>query len=160
MQSLGIAAGGFPVEQQCQPFRVTEIIGGNPFLNAGPPDVVEVDGHTGLWIDVGVPAYDPEECGLPYLLLWAIPIGEGGEFVQLADQQSRFLVLDVGGDVIVIAIESFPGVPFGGFLESAMELVESMNIQPGEYVPLSSPAAPEASPGPSPTVEPSAEAAA
>ena len=140
--------------------RLSEIIGGNPFLTAGPPDVVEIDGHSGLFFDVGVPAYDPADCSLPYLLLWAIPIGEGGEFVQLADQQSRFLVLDVGGDVIVIAIESFPGVPFGGFLEAAMELVQTMNIQPGEYVPLPPPATPEASASPSPTPEPTSGTAA
>ena len=140
--------------------RLSEIIGGNPFLNAGPPDVIEIDGHSGLYFDVGVPAYDPADCSLPYLLLWAIPIGEGGEFVQLADQQSRFIVLDVDGDVIVIAIESFPGVPYGGFLEAAMELVETMDIQPGEYVPLPPPAGPDPSASPSPTPEPTTEAAA
>jgi hypothetical protein len=127
--------------------RLAEIVAGNPFLNAGPPDVIEVDGHSGLWFDIGVPAYEPNECSLPYLLLWAIPVGAGGgEFVQYPDQQSRFILLDVGGDVIVIAIESFPGVPFGGLLEASMELVETMNIEPGEYIPL-----PTAAPAPSPT---------
>ncbi len=129
--------------------RLAEIIAGNPFLNAGPPDVLEIDGHGGLWFDVGVPRYDASECSLPYLLLWAIPVGEGGEFVQVADQQSRFLILDIGGDVIIIAIESFPGVPFGGLLEASMELAETMNIAPGEYVP------PPPTPEPSPSISPS-----
>ena len=130
--------------------RLTEIIAGNLFLNAGPVDVAEVGGHTGLWLDVGVPRYDPSECApsYPHVLIWAIPVGNrGGEFVQVADQQSRFLVLDVDGDVIVIAIESIPGVPFGGFLEASMELVETMNIEPGEYIP----------PTPAPTLEPESE---
>ena len=132
--------------------RLAEIIAGNPYLNPGRPVVTEVDGFAGLQLDIGVPAY--EECRLPYVLIWAIPVGEGGEFVQMANQQSRFVVLDVEGDVIVIAIETFPGVPFGGFLDAASELVESVRITPGEYVPsepatVTAPATGvEASPGP------------
>jgi hypothetical protein len=123
--------------------RLGEIIGGNPYLNPGPPSVIEVDGYTGLVLDVGVPTYT--ECRLQWVLIWALPIGDGGEFVQMANQQSRFVLLDVDGDVIVVAIESFPGVPFGGFLESSMELVDSMRIEPGEYMP----------PEPTPSAEPS-----
>ena len=122
--------------------RLLEIIAGNPYLNPGPPAAADVDGYEGLWMDVATPAYD--ECDLPWLLIWALPIEEGGEFVQVADQQSRFIALDVDGDVIVIAIESFPGVPFGGLLEASLELVDSMRITPGELVP----AEPVASPSP------------
>jgi hypothetical protein len=113
--------------------RLTEILAGNPYLNPGIPEAVEVDGFSGLQLDIGVPAY--AECALPYVLVWAIPVGAGGEFVQMANQQSRFLILDVDGDVIVIAIEAFPGVPFGGFLDAATELIDSIRITPGEYVP-------------------------
>ncbi len=132
--------------------RLVEIIAGNPYLNPGPPAIIEVDGYQGLRLDVATPAYT--ECSLPDLLIWALPIAEGGEFVQVADQQSRFIVLDVDGAVIVIAIESFPGVPFGGLLDASMELVDSMRIEPGEYVPPTTPAptaepeAVEASPSP------------
>ena len=134
--------------------RLAEIVAGNPYLNPGVPQLADVDGFTGLSLDVGVPAY--AECALPYVLIWAIPVGEGGEFVQMANQQSRFLFLDVEGDVIVIAIETFPGVPFGGFLDAASELIETVRITPGEYVP------PEPTPEPEPTAEPedSAEPAA
>jgi hypothetical protein len=132
--------------------RLLEVIGGNPYLNPGPPAQTAVDGYEGLWMDVATPAY--EECDLPWLLLWALPMAEGGEFVQVADQQSRFIVLDVDGDVIVVAIESFPGVPFGGLLEASLELVDSMRIEPGEYVPPVAPATtaapPEADVSPSP----------
>jgi hypothetical protein len=124
--------------------RLAEIIAGDPYLNPGTPEIVDVDGFAGLSLDIGVPAYT--ECALPYVLVWAIPVGEGGEFVQVANQQSRFIILDVDGDVIVIAIESFPGVPFGSFLEASMELVDSMRITPGEYVPPEPTASPEASP--------------
>ena len=130
--------------------RLLEVIGGNPYLNPGPPAQTAVDGYEGLWMDVATPAY--EECDLPWLLLWALPMAEGGEFVQVADQQSRFIVLDVDGDVIVVAIESFPGVPFGGLLEASLELVDSMRIEPGEYVPPE----PSASPIPGPSDEPAA----
>ncbi len=123
--------------------RLAEIVAGNPYLNSGAPSPVEVDGFRGLSLDIGVPAY--AECALPYVLVWAIPVGEGGEFVQMANQQSRFLILDVDGDVIVVAIESFPGVPFGGFLDAATALIETIRITPGEYLP------PEPSPEPEAT---------
>jgi hypothetical protein len=135
--------------------RLAEIIAGNPYLNPGQPSPIEVDGHRGLQLDVGVPAYT--ECQLPFLLIWAVPIGSGGEFVQVANQQSRFILLDVAGDVIVIATESFPGVPFGGLLEASMELLGSMRIEPGEYVPPSP--TPPASPQPQPDITPAASAA-
>lgn len=143
--------------------RLTEIIGGNPYLNPGPPAITQVDGNPGLLLDVAVPAYT--ECPLAWLLLWALPIGEGGEFVQVANQQSRFVILDVAGDVIVVAIESFPGVPFAGLLEASMELVDTMRIEPGAYIPpeptATSDAGPslEPSPATSPTPMPSLAAA-
>jgi hypothetical protein len=130
--------------------RLAEIIAGNPYVNPGPPAAIVVDGYPGLWLDAAIPAYT--ECNLPWLLLWALPIGEGGEFVQVADQQSRFVILDIEGDVIVVAIESFPGVPFGGLLEASMDIVESMRIEPGEYVP------PETPPSPTPTAAPASAA--
>lgn len=140
--------------------RLMEIIAGNPYLNPGPLVQLEVDGYQGLRLDVATPVYT--ECNLPYLLIWALPIAEGGEFVQVADQQSRFIVLDVDGDVVVIAIESFPGVPFGGLLDASMELLGSMRIEPGEYMPPEpvgtagpddadeAPVAPAVSPSPTP----------
>ena len=137
--------------------RLIEVIGGNPYLNPGAPAPLRVDRYSGLWMDVATPAY--QECDLPWLLIWALPIAEGGEFVQVADQQSRFLALDVDGDVIVIAIESFPGVPFGGLLEASLDVVDSMRIEPGEYVPpepSASPPVPAPSPAPSPLPSPSA----
>ncbi len=135
--------------------RLAEIIAGNPYLSPAPPGPVEVDGYPGLLLDIGVPAYS--ECQLPFLLIWALPIGDGGEFVQVADQQSRFVLLDVDGDVIVIAIESFPGVPFGSFLETSMDVLHSMRIEPGEYVPLASTPSlqPSSSPQPTPSPQPS-----
>jgi hypothetical protein len=140
--------------------RLAEILAANPYLNAGVPAVVEVDGYGGLQLDVGVPAYT--ECSLPYVLMWAIPVGEGGEFVQMANQQSRFVILDVDGDVIVVAIETFPGVPFGGFLDASMELLDSVRITPGEYVPPrpEPPAAPEPEASAEPAASPSATPAA
>lgn len=134
--------------------RLAEILAGNPYLNAGVPSVVEVDGFSGLQLDIGVPTY--VECRLPYVLVWAIPVGEGGEFVQMANQQSRFVILDVEGDVIIAAIEAFPGVPFGGFLDAAMELLDSVRIAPGAYIPPE----PEMTASPQPDASPSASPAA
>lgn len=134
--------------------RLIEIVAGNPYLNPAPARAIEVDGHTGLVLDVATPPY--EECRLPYLLLWALSM-EDGEFVQVGGQQSRFIVLDVDGDVLVIAIESFPGVPFGALLESSMELVDSMRIEPGSFVPPSPSALPVPNAEPSPEPEPEPE---
>lgn len=129
--------------------RLIEIVSGNPYLNPAPAQVIEVDGYQGLSLDVATPQF--EECALPYLLLWALSMADG-EFVQVAGQQSRFIALDIEGDVLVIAIESFPGVPFGSLLDASMELVESMRIEPGTFVPPSpSPALmPEPEPSPQP----------
>jgi hypothetical protein len=138
--------------------RLAEIIGGNPYLNPGVPHIVEVDGYSGLSLDIGVPAYT--ECALPYLLVWALPMAGGGEFVQMADQQSRFVLLDVDGDVIVVAIESFPGVPFAGLLEASLELVETMRIEPGEYIPSEPTAEPADTAEPEPSSAPEASPAA
>ena len=110
--------------------RLMAVIAGNPYLNPGTPAPIEIDGSSGLWLDVATPAYT--ECRLDWLLLWALPVPEGGEFVQVADQQSRFIAVDVAGTVVVVAIESLPGVPFGELLESSLELVASMTIEPGE----------------------------
>jgi hypothetical protein len=136
--------------------RLLEVIAGNPFLNASSPTAIEVDGHEGLSMDVATPAY--EECDLPWLLLWALPMDEGGEFVQVADQQARFIAVDVEGAVIVIAIESFPGVPFGGLLEASLELVDSMRITPGSAAAQGEPEDP--APSASPDAPEGAEASA
>ena len=139
--------------------RLTEIIAGNPFLVAGPPEAVDVDGYGGISLDVATPVV--EACSLSLLLVWALPM-EDGEFVQVPGQQSRFIIVDVEGEVVVIAIESFPGVPFGGLLEAAMDLVASMRIEPSEPLTEATPAptvpAPETLPpaAPDPTADPSA----
>ena len=126
--------------------RLIEIIAGNPYLNPAPPEVTEVDSYLGLSLDVATPQF--EDCALPYLLLWALPM-EDGPFVQVGGQQSRFVALDVDGDVLVIAIESFPGVPFGSLLDHAMDIVDSMRIEPGDDVLLDASPAPSAVPEPS-----------
>jgi hypothetical protein len=110
--------------------RLIEIIGGNPFLAADPPAFVEIDGYSGVSLDAATPPYAPEECRLALLLLWAIPMKDG-EFVQVQGQESRFIVLDVGADTIVIAIETLPGVEFEPFAEAAMDLVSSLTFEPG-----------------------------
>ena len=128
--------------------RLIEIIAGNPFLNPAPPELADIDGNLGLRLDVATP--ELEDCALPYLLLWALPM-QDGEFVQVAGQQSRFIVVDVDGDVIVIAIESLPGVPFGSLLDASMQIVDSMRITPADdEAPSPHPAGsePPASPAP------------
>jgi hypothetical protein len=109
--------------------RLIEIIGGNPFLAADRPEPIEIDGYSGLSLDATTPPYTAEECHLALLLLWAIPMKDG-EFVQIPGQGSRFIVLDVGEDTIVAAIETLPGAEFEPFAEAAMEVVESITFGP------------------------------
>ena len=128
--------------------RFMTVIAGNPYLNPGTPTPVEVDGFEGLSLDLATPAYT--ECQEEFLLLWALPVSDGGEFVQVADQQSRFIALDVDGDVVVVAIESLPGVPFGELLEASLELVDSMTIEPGALAAVEPSMDPDAAPSASP----------
>jgi hypothetical protein len=130
--------------------RLTEVIAGNPYLNPGPPGRIEIDGYAGTWLDVATPAY--EECTLPVLLIWGLPVEEGGEFVQVAGQQARFVVLDVDGEVVVVAVESLPGVPFGGLLEASLELLDTMRVQVGPAAT----APPSAAPGAGSSIGPAA----
>jgi hypothetical protein len=121
--------------------RLVAIIAGDPSLRAVPARPARLGSFEGLGLDVAVPI--EVACDLPFLLLWALDM-EDGEFVQVPGQQSRFIVADVGGDVLVAAIEAFPGVPYGSFLEASLELVGSMHIEPGGSVP---PADPSPAPG-------------
>ncbi len=107
--------------------RLVEVIGGNPRLNAAPPSPADVDDRLGITLDVATPAIG--DCAVRDLLLWIVPAMEKGEFVQVANQQSRFIMVDVDGDIVVIAIETFPGVPFGSMLDASMDLVGSMRFE-------------------------------
>jgi hypothetical protein len=127
--------------------RLMTVIAGNPYLNPGAVAPIEVDGHEGLWLDVATPAYT--ECALEWLLIWALPVEEGGEFVQVANQQARFIGVDVDGTIVVVAIESLPGTPFGELLESSLELVASMSFEAGPTVQATT--APDATPEPAST---------
>lgn len=131
--------------------RVAEIIGANPLLRVAPPAIIDVDGNQSVQLDVAVPPFD-DVCSQPLLLLWAVPFMENGEFIQVPHQQSRFIILDVGGDVIVIAIETFPGVPFGMVLDDAMDIVDSVRFTPAAAQ------APTAAPSIEPSPEPSSAA--
>ena len=133
--------------------RAAEIIGANPLLRVAPPSITDVDGRRAVQLDVGVPAV--EDCQVPFLLLWLIPEMEQGEFVQAPDQQSRFILVEVEDEVIVIAIESFPGVPFGSVLDASMDIVDSIRITPASAIAETpAPSAVDVSPAPSNTPGP------
>jgi hypothetical protein len=107
--------------------RLIEIIAGDPRLAADEPEATEVGGFRGLRLDVSTPPL--EGCSLPFLLIWALQM-EGGEFVQAPGQQARFIALDVGADVLVMAIETLQEDPFGFFASEAMRVVDSLRIRP------------------------------
>lgn len=144
--------------------RLAEVIGANPLLNVAPPATTEVDGRPGVQLDVAVPALRTE-CRARFPLLWAVPDLENGQFIQVPEQQSRFILLDVDGAVIVIAIETFPGVPFGPMLDASMALVDSIRfsagapdatLQPTTTAEPAETASPSQTESPEPTPEPSA----
>jgi hypothetical protein len=132
--------------------RLAAIIAGDPYFNVAPAKPVEVSGFAGQSLDLSVPPYT--ECKLQYLLIWALPVGDGGEFVQVAFQQSRFVMLDVDGTTVVIAMETFPGVPFGPMLDASMALLSTMQITPGSGPGATPSAEPTPPATPLPTPEP------
>ncbi|CAN5600170.1 hypothetical protein BH24CHL9_BH24CHL9_09610 [soil metagenome] len=112
--------------------RLIDIIAGDPRLSAGEPAAIEVGGFPAISLEVLTPPL--ERCGVPYLLIWALPF-QGGEFIQLPGQQARFIVLAVGPDVLVVAIETFIEEPFGFFASAAMEIVASLRIDEAQASP-------------------------
>jgi hypothetical protein len=127
--------------------RLMEIIAGEPRLSAGEPLAVDVGGLPALDLEVSTPPL--EDCRLHYLLLWALPF-DGGEFVQVPGQQARIIALDVGPDVLVVAVETLVEEPFGFFASAAMAVVGSLRIDAaGASPPMTTP---------SPTGEVSADA--
>ena len=105
--------------------RLIDIIAGDPRLSSAMPAATQVDGLPAISIDVSTPPL--EDCSLPFLLIWALQM-EGGEFVQVPGQQARFIALDVGSDVIVVAIETFVEEPFGFFGAAASAVVDSLRF--------------------------------
>jgi hypothetical protein len=111
--------------------RLIEVIAGSPWLEVQAGVVEgEVGGLAAHSLDVVTPQLAPDECSLPYLLIWAIDM-EDGQFVQVPGQASRFIGVDVGPDTLVIAIETLPGVPFEAFASEAMRLVSTMSFEGG-----------------------------
>lgn len=106
--------------------RLIEIIAGEPRLAVGERQALDVSGLPAHSLDVSTPPL--EGCQLPYLLLWALQI-EGGEFIQLPGQQARFIAVDVGSDVVVVAIETFIAEPFGFFASAGMDIVDSLRLE-------------------------------
>jgi hypothetical protein len=122
--------------------RLVAIIAGDPSLRALPARATRLGGHEGRTLDVAVL---PEiACDLPFLLLWALDMKDG-EFVQVPGQQSRFIAADVGNDVLVVAMEAFPGVPYGSFLETAMAVLDDLEVV---AAPTAGPGDPDGSPVP------------
>lgn len=98
----------------------------NPFLTTSEPVSVIVGGAPGLQVDLT--SAIGAECDPPVTFLWELPVV--GEFHLNDGESARVIALDVGGDVVVVFIEAFPGVDYPPFLEAAMSVVETMDLTP------------------------------
>lgn len=98
----------------------------NPFLTTSEPVSVTVGGADGLQVDLT--SAIGAECDPPVTFLWELPLVS--EFHLNDGESARVIALDVGGEVVVVFIEAFPGVDYPPFLEAAMSVVESMELSP------------------------------
>jgi hypothetical protein len=130
------------LEIERTPDAIAADIAQSPYLVVGPPIETEVAGLPALQLDVAT--QQPMGCDPPETWVWANP-PEGG-FILSDGQQATFLFLTVGERVLVVSYETFPGVPFEPFAEAAMEIIETLSIDPStDPGPDASPVA-EASP--------------
>jgi hypothetical protein len=93
-----------------------------------PPKPVTVAGYDGLVVDLHTEL--PEPCASnepPWTWLWTMPVF--GDFHFIDDERARVIALDVEGQVLVIVIESYPDANHDDFLEDALSIVESMEIE-------------------------------
>lgn len=88
------------------------------------PVPVEVDGHTGLYVEVSVPAgADLTGCRDAQLVLWEGPADEVPQMTH--EFMKRYWVLDVDGQRVVVAVTTHPNVTknavarFSGIVDSA-----------------------------------------
>lgn len=139
------AAAGPTIETSAE--SLASHLSEHPYLEMSASAPIEVDGRSGVVLDVRSDI--AADCDPPWAWLWRLPVVL--EFHLADDEDARFIALDVGDGVVVIAMEAFTGpepdvplsepevplsepdtplVDWDGFLGVAMALVDTMVITP------------------------------
>lgn len=96
-------------------------------IEAEEPTETQLGGHPAVQVDLTTSL--PEGCTAPeWIWLWVLP--QVGDFHFNDDEQARVIAADVGETTAVVVIEALPGVDYDAFLETSMDVVESIAIEP------------------------------
>jgi uncharacterized protein YjbI with pentapeptide repeats len=98
----------------------------HPHLNVSEPEPIEVGGAHGVRFDVSissVPERYPPECGTACVPLFQT--SDGDRFYVYTDFGAQFIVLDVGGETVLVTIES-PEDVFDEFLPRSEVLLSTL----------------------------------
>jgi uncharacterized protein YjbI with pentapeptide repeats len=106
----------------------------HPYLETGEPGPVSVGGASGTQLDVAartVPEGYPPDCTEPCLTTF--PLADGGEFRFFEDSWNRVMVLDVGGEIVVLSAVMYDATGIRSALESIRWTGAAMPITAGYY---------------------------
>lgn len=100
----------------------------NPYLETSEPVPVEVGGYSGLQLDASASIGDECSSEIPLTFLWAIPVFDNW---MLPDgDQGRYHLIDVGGEVVAIVLESGADVDLEELAAIAQPVIDSMVLEP------------------------------
>ena len=122
---LADPANRAPAEESPEAFW--EFVMANPYLVVEEPVEVEVGGYRGLEADVV--ASVPEECLLRQTNLW--PVGTVGPYILRDGVEARYTIVDVDGQLILIAAESAPGADHAALLARAEDVIATIEFGTG-----------------------------
>lgn len=98
-------------------------------VTASDPVEVEVGGRPALQVDLTTEIDAAcEATGGGRIWLWALPVV--GDFHFNDAETARVIAVDGGSATVIIVIEAFPDADYDHLLDHAMEVVESMVIEP------------------------------
>lgn len=94
----------------------------HPYLKTGKPTPVTIAGVSGVrfdWEASSVPENYPERCGVACIPLW--PLSDGGHYDAYLGDQSRFTIVNVGGETVLIDVFGEAGTD-----EEAQEVLDTV----------------------------------
>jgi hypothetical protein len=98
-------------------------------VTATEPVEVEVGGRPALQMDLTTEVDAAcEATGMGRIWLWTLPVH--GDFHFNDAETARVIAVDGGSATVIIVIEAFPDADYDHLLDHAMEVVETMVIEP------------------------------
>lgn len=96
-------------------------------IDAGQPLEVEVGGRPAVQVDLTTQLPDNCTHDSEWLWLWVLPVV--GDFHFADAERARVIAVDAPGGTVVLIAEAYPGVDDDSFLATAMDVVESLEIE-------------------------------